>query len=196
METEIEAKFLDVDAKLIKSRLQLLGARLEHPERLMRRINFDFSDLRLKKMGGWVRLRDEGDKVTLSYKQFNNPTLHGTKEIAVEVDDFYHAKEILLAIGMIIKSSQESKREKWWLDDCEITIDTWPWIPTFVEIEAGSEELVRQTADKLGFDWAKAKHGPVYGAYKEYFNVAADEINECPEMFFGLIPEWLEAKRR
>jgi len=34
-----------------------------------------------------------------------------------------------------IASYQETRREKWMLDDAEVTIDTWPWIPTFIEIE-------------------------------------------------------------
>jgi len=35
----------------------------------MVRQTYDFMDMRLNKIGGWVRVRDEGDKVTLSFKQ-------------------------------------------------------------------------------------------------------------------------------
>jgi adenylate cyclase class 2 len=88
METEIEVKFPDIDQEALRSSLKEKGAILEYPEVLMRRKTFDYSDRRLNKIGGWIRVRDEGDKITLSYKQLNDRTLHGTKEIDVVVDDF------------------------------------------------------------------------------------------------------------
>src|SRR3989344_5617999 len=54
------------------------------------------------------------------------------------------------------KSYQETKREKWTMGNSEITIDTWPWIPTFLEIESPTEEEVKSIAKKLGFDWKDA----------------------------------------
>jgi len=68
METEIEAKFLDVDLTELRAKLEKIGATLEHPERPMRRKTYDDKLASLRKIGGWVRLRDEGDKTTLSYK--------------------------------------------------------------------------------------------------------------------------------
>jgi len=37
-----------------------------------------------------------------------------------------------------------------------VEIDTWPKIPTYVELEGDSEQVLRDTAQKLGFDWADA----------------------------------------
>ena len=159
METEIEAKFPDIDARALRSVLKEKGADLEHPEVLMRRKTFDYSDRRLYKIGGWIRVRDEGDKVTLSYKQLNDRTLHGTKEADVVVDDFEKACRFLEAIGMMTKSYQETKREKWNYKGVEVTLDTWPWVPTFAELEGSTEEMVREVAGDLGFDWNSAMHG-------------------------------------
>src|SRR3989338_531852 len=135
MKTEIEAKFLDIDGKELRNKLKIVGAELAHSELLMKRKVFDFADNRLRKIGGWVRVRDEGDKITLSYKQLNDRTLHGTKEINVVVDDFEQTCQFLSVLGLGQKSYQETKREKWTMGNSEITIDTWPWIPTFLEIE-------------------------------------------------------------
>lgn len=88
METEIEAKFPDIDIETLRANLKRIGAFLEHAEVLMRRKTYDYPDHRLREVGGWIRVRDEGDKVTLSYKQLNDWTLHGTKEINVVVDAF------------------------------------------------------------------------------------------------------------
>src|SRR3989344_9240385 len=88
METEIEAQFPDIDANALRPMLKEKGEILEHPEVSMRRRNYDYPDRHLEKIGGWIRVRDEGDKITLSYKQLNDRTLHGTKEVNVVVDDF------------------------------------------------------------------------------------------------------------
>lgn len=196
METEIEAKFLDINPDLIRDKLKNVGAKLIHPERLMMRYNFDFPDRRLEKIGGWVRVRDEGDKVTLSYKQLNDRTLHGTKDATVAVDNFDVTRNLLKAIGLEEKAYQETKREKWVLGRAEITIDTWPWIPTFAEIEAPSEGELRSVSSELGLDLSKAKHGSVEIAYQEYFNATDEEIYNWERIAFGPAPPWLKARRR
>jgi adenylate cyclase, class 2 len=196
MQTELEAKFLDVDSEKIRAALEKSGAKLIHVERLMRRRNFDFPDRRLYHAGGWVRVRDEGDKTTLSYKLTVDDTLEGTKELCVTVDDFDKTSELLLAIGMYQKSYQETKRERWDFEGIEVTIDTWPWIPTFVEIEGGSEQRLKTVAAKLGLDWGKAVHGAVAPVYCLYYDVTVDEVNGWPEIKFVSVPDWLEKKRR
>ncbi len=80
MQTEIEAKFLDVDVEALRKKLEEIGATQEHPEIFMKRKVFDYPDSRLEKKGGWIRVRDEGEKITLSYKQLNDRSLHGTKK--------------------------------------------------------------------------------------------------------------------
>ncbi|MEO8863115.1 MAG: class IV adenylate cyclase, partial [Candidatus Saccharimonadales bacterium] len=159
METEIEAKFLDIDTDSLRQKLQSLNARLINPEREMKRRVFDFEDGRLKKVNGWVRVRDEGDKVTLSYKQLNDRTITGTKEVNVTVSSFDDTCDFLDCIGLKSKSFQVTKRESWVLNGVEIEIDTWPWIPQFVELEGKSEDAVKQVASLLELNWAKALHG-------------------------------------
>lgn len=123
MDTEIEAKWLEVDHNAMRDKLKKTGAQLIKAERLMRRKNYDFSDQRLYKIGGWVRVRDEGDKITLSYKQLNDRTLHGTKEVSVIVDDFENACKFVESIGLVPKAYQETRRESWKLDGAEVELD-------------------------------------------------------------------------
>jgi adenylate cyclase class 2 len=93
-------------------------------------------------------------------------------------------------------SYQETKRETWKLEDCEVTIDTWPWIPTFLEIEGGSESSVRKTASILGLDWSQAVHGSVENIYMSHYDVTEEEVDDWPDITFVPVPEWLEKKRR
>lgn len=88
MHTELEAKFLDIHPEALLEKLKARGAKQVHEERMMRRKIFDFPDRRLEKTGSWIRVRDEGDKITMSFKQLIDRSLYGTKEMTVTVSDF------------------------------------------------------------------------------------------------------------
>jgi adenylate cyclase class 2 len=196
METEIEAKFTDIDADALRTKLQEIGAIQEYPEVLMSRKNFDYPDGKLDKVHGWIRVRDEGNKVTLSYKQLNDRTLHGTKEVTVDVSNFNDACDFLTSIGLEMKTYQETKREKWHYKNVEVTIDTWPWIPSFVELEGSSEEVLKEAAIDLGFEWSSAMHGSVETVYQMHYDFTESEIDEWNTITFISEPDWLLAKKR
>jgi adenylate cyclase class 2 len=193
MHTEIEAKFLDVDHDAMRRKLHELGAALVLPKRSMHRINYDLpsSDKR-----AWVRIRDENDKVTLTYKQLNDRSLHGTKEVNLTVDSFDQAGAFLDAVGLKAKTDQQTTRESWNLDGVEIELDEWPWVKPFLEIEGPNEAAVRKAAAQLGLEWDRAVHGSVEVAYRAEYDVTDEEINTIPKIHFGPVPDWLEAKRR
>lgn len=196
MDTEIEAKFLDVDLKHLRNKLKEIEAELVYSEFLMRSKTFDFPDKRLEKIGAWVRVRNENDKVTLSYKRLIDRTLHGTKEISVIVDDFERACNFILSLGLDIVSFHETKREKWKYKNSEITIDTWPWIPTFVEIESPSENELKEISKTLGFNLSLALHGSVEIVYQKHFDVTEKEVDNWETITFSPVPKWLGEKRK
>jgi adenylate cyclase, class 2 len=199
MKTEIEAKFLDVDFDEIRAKLTKLGATLEQPMRLMRRYTFDNAYMKRGK-DSFVRVRDEGSKVTATYKQFDSLSLHGTKEIEIEVNDFEQTVSLMREIGAgeDNHSYQESKRETWRLDQAEIVLDEWPWLKPYIEIEGDTEEAVRQTADLLGLSWDDAAFGDVMVAYRaEYPHLEGKHtIGTVTEVRFGdPLPDVLKASR-
>ncbi|CAN5627277.1 hypothetical protein BH23PAT1_BH23PAT1_1780 [soil metagenome] len=196
METEIESKWLSVDHVAMREKLKNLGANLVQPERLMSRKIFDYKDMRLQGVGGWVCVRNESDKVTLSYKQLNDRSLHGTKEVTLVVDDFNKTCQFLESIGLESKSYQETKRESWVLDGSEIELDTWPWIPSFIEIEAKNEDTLKNIAQKLGLYLDDALHGSVETAYQAVYDVTEKEINGWKKITFTDVPAWLLAKKK
>jgi len=196
MQTEIEAKWLNINLATMRKQLLDIGAELIIKERLMVRKVYDYPDKSLEKIGGWIRVRDEGDKITLSYKQLNDRTVHGTKEVTVVVDDFETACSFLDSIGMKSNSFQETKRESWKIGSTEIELDTWPWIPSFVEIEAESEEELKSAARKLGLDYSNALHGSVETAYQAVYDVSEEEIDNWEEVRFVEVPGWLAARSK
>lgn len=177
MQTEIEAKWLAVNPTEMRRTLEQVGATLISPERLMIRRIFDYPDMRLGKIGGWVRVRDEVNKITLSYKQLNDRTVHGTKEVNVVVGDFDATCNFLEAIGLKQTSIQETRRESWKLGDTEIEIDTWPWMPTFIEIEARNKDELFRVAKLLKLERSKALHGSVEIAYQAIYDVSEAEVD-------------------
>ena len=171
MKTEIEAKFLNCNHEDLRKKLRTRGAVCEKPMVLMRRAILDYPDHRLEagEANAYVRVRDEGDKVTLTFKQFDSLSIDGAKEIDTTVGSFSDTIQIFEAIGLEVGSLQESKRETWRLDECEVVLDEWPWLLPYVEIEATSEDEVRRVAKQLGFDWSKAVFGDVMVAYRAQY---------------------------
>ncbi|MEX0934881.1 MAG: CYTH domain-containing protein [Candidatus Paceibacterota bacterium] len=193
METELEAQFIDIDQDKVRSKLRDIGATLVHEERMTRAKIYEHPT---KKETDWFRVRDEGDKITLSYKKLVDRSLHGTKEISLTVPSFDKACAILEVAHLKFMTYQEKKRESWKYNDVEIEIDTWPWIPTFIEIESLDAEKVKQTARELGFKWEDALFGSVENIYQIHYDVTEREVDTWPEILFSEVPDWLEKKRR
>ena len=124
MNDEIEVKFVNIDHDAIRNELESIGAVMEQPMRLIKRVTIDSNDMRSK--NAFVRVRDQGDKVTLTYKQFDELSLNGTKEIEITVNDFDETIKLLAAAGLPHGSFQETKRETWRLGSTEIVLDVWP----------------------------------------------------------------------
>ncbi|HSX06428.1 MAG TPA: class IV adenylate cyclase [Candidatus Saccharimonadia bacterium] len=193
---EIEAKFLQVNHDDIRASLKKAGATLVHPMRLMRRNLFDHPDDRYKKafQHEKLRLRDEGDKLTINYKKksSDSPYVH---ELETTVGSYDDMKQILFAIGFKTYSYQESKRETWHLDDVEVVLDEWPWLDTYIEIEGPSEPAIQAAAKKLGFDWSGAYFGSVDTAYRAQYPkmTKEDSIANVAEVRFGdPLPEYFK----
>ena len=191
MKAEIEAKFLNIDKENIRKLLKSIVAELVLPERLMERAVFDSPN-----PNEYFRVRNEGNQITMSFKHCDNRSIEGMKEICLTVDNYNNAVEFMThAIGAP-KALQETYRESWVKDGVEIDIDTWPWVPTFIEIEGKSAEAVEKLASELGLKMEDAEYGSVEIVYQQDFDVTEDEINYMPEIKFTDVPEWLEARRR
>ena len=198
MQPEIEAKFLAVDHDALRAKLKQLGAVCEHPMRLMKRQGYDFPGGRLRTShNGWVRVRDEGDKITMSYKQLNNRELDGTHEVQLTINSFAAAEAFLEALGLKSNVYQETKRESWRLDGCEIELDEWPWVKPYMEMEGPDEKTLQALAAKLGLLWTDVCHGSVEIVYRGEYDVTDEDINNIPVITFEEpIPDWLEKRRR
>jgi hypothetical protein len=58
-------------------KMKSLGGKLKSKEVFMRRTSYDYPDLRLNEISAWIRVRDEGNKITMGYKQRQAETVDG-----------------------------------------------------------------------------------------------------------------------
>lgn len=192
MNNEIEASFLDIDKDDLREKLKAAGAECVEPEIIMRRTVFDSGP------HSFARVRDEGDKIVMTYKNFEDEdSIMGVKEVNLIVNNYDDAVKFIAGCGLEQKAVQETYRETWILDGVEITIDTWPWIPTYSEIEGPSEEAVWSAAECLGFKKEDAMFGAVDKIYNHYYGVDTDIVDfETPVINFEIDPPaWvLESK--
>lgn len=184
MQTEVEVKFLAINIEQTRRKLAELGAVCEQPMRLMRRVMADVPQHLHD--DAFVRVRDEGSKIVMTYKQFDALSVDGAKEIEIVVDDFDRARQLLEALGYEMQSYQETRRETWRLGEAEIVLDEWPWLKPYLEIEAADEKLLRETAAKLELEWGTAVFGDVMAAYRaEYLHLTdKDTVGHVPVVRF------------
>lgn len=197
MKDEIEVKFINTNHAAIREQLKKLGAVCEQPMRTMRRVVVHTPAMSEK--NAFIRIRDEGHRTTMTYKQFDSDTVDGAKEHEVTVSDFDEAVSILTQGGLEYDVYQESKRENWLLGDVEIMLDEWPWLNPYIEIEADSEAKLQKVAEQLGMNWNDAVYGGVAGVYRLQYPFIGEEgidvINhDWTEIRFGDSPPALIAR--
>lgn len=167
---EIEVKFLNIDKTELEKQLLDIGA-TKVGEFFYKRQVFDYPDMRLDQQGAWVRLRDEGEKIMLSYKQRlgmqgTSGNDAGMKEIEFAVPDFEQTASFLYALGLVNKFYFENRRTRYVKDGIEFDIDQWPLLEPYLEIEADSWEKIDVAIGWLRFNKADAKKFSTTQVYK------------------------------
>jgi adenylate cyclase, class 2 len=193
---EYEAKFYFLPSKAeLREKLLSVGATLIHSEQIYRRAIFEVNKGN-KINGNYARVRDEGHQITMSIKTHasHGENMDLQKEIRLVIDSFEIGCKFLSDLNMYQKSYQETKRELWELDGAEITIDTWPWLDTYSEVEATSEAEVWRIAKLLGIDQLRSTVAGVYYLYLQKYHTTKDEINYYPQITFDDACPW--PKRR
>lgn len=178
MHTEFEVRILDIDKENVVKRLEKLGAKKVAEFDYKRRV-YNFNPPTDHK---WIRLRTDGNKTTLTIKKIESFSIDGTKEMEIEVSDFEETNKMLEELGYRAHTYQENKRTRYMLDGVEFDIDSWPYIPTYLEIEGKNEESVKTMMDLLEVDKSKATSLDVQGVFKEFYNI---DIAEVPVVKFN-----------
>jgi len=149
---EIECRFLEIDKEALVAKLLLLGAKDEGEEMLEETIIYD-SQLKWHNEARFMRLRKTGDKIVLTYKEHREVAIDGAFETEILVDDYKKTETLLENIGFVMFRHQQKKRHTLKLGNVTFDIDTWPNVPTYVEVEGESEQEIKEAVKKVGLDW-------------------------------------------
>lgn len=174
MDTEYEIRVLEVNVKDLENKLNNIGA-IKIGEFHQKRYVYDLNPIQ---KGKWIRLRTNGKKTTLTYKDIISNTVDGTKEVEVEVDSFDKTNIFLEKIGFKSRSYQENKRIQYKFNDIEIDIDSWPLIPSYLEIEGPNKESVINMLEVLNLPKEKTTTYNCDDIYKEFYNIDINQIKE------------------
>jgi adenylate cyclase class IV len=135
---------------------------------------------------GYARIRDNGDSITLTTKTYANPKFPEENEVTIK-EDYETGYNFLKSMGMDQKAVQESYREKWTHPLAhEITFDTLPGLPTYMEIDCTSEANLNRLIELLDLDKTKMRLGAFDKTYNEYYGIDPEIINEkTPSLTFS-----------
>ncbi|PIN81092.1 class IV adenylate cyclase [Candidatus Woesearchaeota archaeon CG10_big_fil_rev_8_21_14_0_10_32_9] len=183
MNQEFETKVLNINKKEVEKKLKNLGAK-KLSSSLMRRWVFDWLDEDLESDYGWIRLRQEGKKVTLTYKNRRAMSKSDTKELETEVNNFDMTAEILQKIPFKRKFYQENKRTVYVFEDVEFMIDEWPGLKPHLEIEGKTKEALTKGITLLEFTGKDSGDISVNKIYKDELNVDLHKIERLSFDFF------------
>ena len=169
---EIEVKILEINKEEIEKKLLELGAEKIFDDEL-RALMFDLPDQSIANSGRMLRIRQEGEKAVLTFKKLKSDQgIKIAEETEVDISSFEDTKKILEGLGFQVYFEYKKHRISYELEGVEFEIDTPAGelsdIPTFLEIEAKTEEKVYEWVEKLGFTKEDCKGYGLNGLLKHY----------------------------
>jgi adenylate cyclase class IV len=188
MEVEYEGRILNVNPEEIRAKAKSLGGHMKAPLTLYRRSVFKLCDVER----GFVRVRDEGDKTTLTAKIFKNKDFPEEYELGIR-DSFESGQAFLRALNLTEKAYHETIREKWFIprrvggasELCELTIDYIPGLPAYSEIECKSLSDLRRACKLLEVKYNELLFGGYGNVFVHYYGMSAKDINDViPRLTF------------
>ena len=166
MGKELEVAILNVDEKEVRRRLTELNA--------MHTGQYNFSRVELMLEGeigsgkSWIRVRTDGKETTMTFKRMEGEgDFAPMEEYEVKTDNFVNTVKILNSISNKL-SYFENERDAYTLDSTYITIDKWPEIPTFVEIEAPTVKKLKEINERLGIRGDFVGNVSIDSIYRSY----------------------------
>ena len=195
MGKEYEIQILDINISKMRKIIKENKGKKIHKNIRFERAVFHRCNNKVK---SFARVRNEGKDTTMTVKIYNNPKFPDEYEVTIK-ENFETGKKFLEALNLKMKAYQETYREKWTLPIKgvhEITFDTWPGIPTYMEIDCDNKKtldkvikLFNPSKDKITYGASGAKYELYYGIPKNKFD------NHIPLVTFKSIDKQIKPKK-
>ncbi len=180
MAKEIEVQVYRIDVEKMRKKLANLGA-VFSAKGIQRRYTYKLP-LSIIEQGfiGYIRIRHEIDgkvKLVIKRRKQSDKFTDEVEIISVSsLDDCFHW---LNSMGLELLSYAEQYRECYLLPGFkEITFDTMPALPTYMELEAESVDHIHTLAEQLGIDESQFRYQTYANAYHEIYGIPISVINE------------------
>lgn len=173
--TEVEARWINLEREAVVRKLQDAGAKLVGDYFFREWI---FAKPEWAKSFRRIRVRTDGVKTWLTYKANATWAIDSTEEVEVEVSSAEDAVKLLEKADLPLVRYQEKKRMTFSLDGITFDLDEWPKIPFVLEIEADSEERVKEGARRAGLSWDDAIFEDQAVMHKKYFGIDLYNISD------------------
>ena len=152
---EIEVKILDIDRKNVEDKIISLGAKKRFDGEMFS-IFFDFKDKSLSNAKNMLRLRKEGSRLTVGFKEFvMSDEAKVRMEYEVEISNMEMMETIFRSLGLSEWLRLKKHRVTYDLDGVHFMIDKYfdeyAFIPDFLEIESEDLEQLYKHVNLLGF---------------------------------------------
>ena len=185
MSVEIEAKLKVASLASVRDRLSEAGATFIRAAAECD-LHYDSPDGRFRAADSVLRIRSltvhrgSAAASTLTYK---GPRLPGRfkcrPEVELRISDAEAATRLVEALGFILISTIEKRRETWELLGCRVELDEVPYLGTFVEIEGPDEDRiadVQRTLDLADFPHVEEGYVTLLFGYCRENNLPIDNI--------------------
>lgn len=176
---EVEIKFRIADFDALTASLQSVGFQLRTPRTHEMNALYDLPGRELRARGALLRLRQYGDKWTLTYKdKAATQGKHKSRpEIETEVENGPAMDQILQSLGFRPLFSYEKFRTEWTDQRGHVVLDETP-VGNFGEIE-GSPEWIDAVASQLGISesqYIKLSYSELFREWKQATGSSAQDM--------------------
>ncbi|MBP6931665.1 MAG: CYTH domain-containing protein [Candidatus Pacebacteria bacterium] len=169
---EIETKVLEVDGKILREKLEAFGA--EQIQEVGLVVDwFSFANVSKDDNPWFLRIRSYSTgKVEVTWKAKSDliGVARKHKEINVIVDSHEKMQDMFIELGLVSYAHQEKNRVSWTLDNVQFDFDTYPRMPSYLEIEAGSVDEINKMITMLGLEshetWNDGERTLIENKYK------------------------------
>lgn len=169
---EIETKILEVEGKGLREKLESMGAEKIQEVGLV--VDwFSFANVSKDDNPWFLRIRSYSTgKVEVTWKAKSDliGVARKHKEINVIVDSHEKMQDIFIELGLVSYAHQEKNRVSWTLDGVQFDFDTYPGMPSYLEIEAGSVDEINKMITMLGLEnhetWNDGERTLIENKYK------------------------------
>lgn len=151
---EKEIKVLEIEPDALHQQLMGHGASIKFAGNITDYF-FDYSDQSLAKQKKRIRMRKQGMQRFLTCKERH---AHDRLKVATEyeyaLEDHEATRALLLSYGLVCYHQEEKTRTEYSYEGVCFAVDTYPWAPSFLEIECVNTKTIYQWIKRL---WLQKK---------------------------------------